>query len=620
MCGLYGIVSTVGGLETAVLVRQRDLLSHRGPDDAGVWISNDGRVGLAHRRLSIVDLTAAGHQPMASVDGRLTVVFNGEIYNHNELRAELIRAGHVFRTGSDTEVLLAAWREWGQASLDRFNGMFAFALFDSGGADAAPALYLARDRAGKKPLYYSFDGRRLEFASELKAVTARGGMDLMALNHYLALGYVPHDLCISEGVKKLPPGHLACLRIGSAQLDLHRYWVLPANRPDPYADGEALADEAGRLIKDATRMRLMADVPVGVLLSGGLDSSLVVAAAAQVSERPIQTFTIALPGSGMDESGYARLVANHFGTRHHELQLTESGLDALESFAPFVDEPLADSSLLPSFMVSRLTREHVTVALGGDGGDELFGGYGDYPASLADVAHLGAVPAPFFRLAGALASRLPAGVRGRNRVASLAHGPMQQMIWGRPYFDEMLRQRIFSKEAVAELGGRLEMPERFLLGLFHTGAGPIDKMTRTHFGSILPDDFLVKVDRASMAASLEMRAPLLDYRLIEFAFASIPDKWKVEGGETRRVQKILARRWLPRELNVNRKQGFSVPLDEWLRQVPRAWHDKWLERLPAVLDRSEADALVTGLYRGRANGARIFSLIMLGLSVMNLGA
>lgn len=620
MCGLYGMLSNAGDVLPDQLMRQRDLLAHRGPDDAGFWVSRDGKIGLAHRRLAIVDLSAAGHQPMSSPDGRLTVVFNGEIYNHQELRLDLIKAGHVFRGGSDTEVLLAAWLEWGSACVTRFNGMFAFAIFDAGAAMASPALYLVRDRAGKKPLYYSSNNGRLEFASELKAMSSRGDLNLNALNHYLALGYVPHDLCISEGVQKLPAGHMARIAIGHEELRVSRYWSLPPNNPEPHADGEALADEAARLIEDATRLRLIADVPVGVLLSGGLDSSLVLAAAAHVSSRPIETFTIALPGSSLDESGYARLVAIHFGTTHRELPLAESGIDTLEAFADFVDEPIADSSLLPAFMVSRLTRQHVTVALGGDGGDELFGGYGDYPASLADAERFKNVPPIVLRAVAASAALLPAGVRGRNRLASLSHGPMQQMIWGSPYFDEVLRQRIFSRTALAELGETLAAPELFLVGLFEGGAGPVDKMTRTHFGSILPDDFLVKVDRTSMAASLEMRAPLLDYRLTEFAFEKIPDEWKVNRGETRRIQKILARRWLPSELDVNRKQGFSVPLDSWLRQLPRPWHDTWLDRLPCVLDRCMAASLVDGLYRGRANGARIFALIMLGLSIKNLGS
>lgn len=619
MCGIYGLVLRDGAVDSKQLIRQRDLLTHRGPDDAGVWISANRQLGFAHRRLSIVDLSMAGHQPMTSLDGRATIVFNGEIYNFREIRSELEKAGYSFHTGTDTEVLLAAWQEWGESCLAHFNGMFAFVIYDAGDEQTSPALFFARDRAGKKPLYYVFDGRKLEFASELKAISTHGHMSMSALNHYLALGYVPHDLCIVEGVKKLPPAHAARLDLKTFHMKVWRYWELPPNRSDSQVLGESLADEVGRLIEDATRLRLMADVPIGVLLSGGLDSSLVAAAAARVSSSPIQTFTVALPGSKLDESSYARLVAKHLGTRHHELPLADAGLTLLDDFSPFIDEPLADSSLLPTYMVSRLTRQHVTVALGGDGGDELFGGYGDYPASLIDASRLAGIPTPFLRLVGTLASKLPAGVRGRNRLASLSRGALQQMIWGRPYFDVALRQRILSREIAVELGVGLDAPERFLLSRFETGVDAVDRMTRTHFGSILPDDFLVKVDRASMAASLEMRSPLLDHRLVEFAFGQISSDWKVNSRQTRRVEKILARRWLPLELNVERKQGFSIPLDDWLRQVPRVWHDAWMDRLPPVFNKNECEALLAGLHNGRANGARIFALAMLGLSIANLG-
>lgn len=618
MCGIYGLIQREGGVEPTFLVQQRDRLTHRGPDDAGIWLSPDARVGLAHRRLSILDLSFAGHQPMTTADGRVTVVFNGELYNYRELRAELERVGRAFHTGTDTEVLLSAWQQWGDDCLTRFNGMFAFVLFDAGRGLLPPCMFLARDRTGKKPLYYAFDGRRLEFASELKAISSRGSMSLTALNHYLALGYVPQDMCIIEGVKKLLPGHAARLDLSSFELKSWRYWGLPENHPDPESDGDSLATGAGRLIEDSTRLRMTADVPVGVLLSGGLDSSLVVAAAARVSERPIQTFTIKLPGSKLNESSHAELVSTHFGTRHRELPIVESGLSALDELTPFIDEPLADSSLMPSFLISKLTRKHVTVALGGDGGDELFGGYGHYASCLADGRRLGWAPNPLLNLASAFASRLPAGVRGRNRLSSLAHGSLQQRALGSPYFDSALRRRILASDVLIELGQDLDAPEHFLSNLLQIGKDPLDCMTRTDFQTVLADDYLVKVDRASMAVSLEMRSPLLDYRLVEFAFGRIPSAWKVAGNETRRVEKILAGRWLPAALDIERKQGFSIPLDAWLRQAPSSWHDAWIAHLPRVIRKNEAEDLLSGLRKGRTNGARIFALAMLGLSCANL--
>lgn len=618
MCGIYGLIQRDGSIDATKLARQRDLLTHRGPNDEGSWVSPDGRTGLAHRRLSILDLTAAGHQPMTSRDGRFTIVFNGEIYNHHEIRAELEKAGRTFHTGTDSEVLLGAYIAWGEACLERFNGMFAFVIHDAGNACTPPAVFMARDRAGKKPLYYAFDGHRLEFASELKAISQRGELSFGALNFYLALGYVPHDHCIIEGVKKLPPAHAARLDLSTFEFRVHRYWSLPDNRPESGVDGQSLADEAGKLIEDATRLRLEADVPVGVLLSGGLDSSLVVAAAAHVSAVPVRTFTVTLPGSALDESFHARQVARYFGTDHHELALGNTGLDVLGDIAAFIDEPIADSSLIPTFLVSRLTRQHVTVALGGDGGDELFGGYNDYPTSLADQHRLGWLPQSALAFAANAASRLPAGVRGRNRIASLRGGPLQQMIWGRPYFDIALRQRILSRDAIATLGGELDAPERFLIGLYETGSDAVDSMTRTHFGSVLPDDFLVKVDRMSMAVSLEMRAPLLDHRLMEFAFGRIPSEWKVKGRETRRVQKILASRWLPPELDVLRKQGFSIPLNEWLRASNGVELKQVRNHLPACINQNEVDGLLAGHAKGRANGGRLFALLLLAIASNNL--
>jgi asparagine synthase (glutamine-hydrolysing) len=618
MCGIYGLIRRDGVVDGVRLARQRDLLTHRGPNDAGSWVSPDGRIGLAHRRLSILDLTAAGHQPMASRDGRFTIVFNGEIYNHHEIRAELQKAGCAFYTATDTEALLNAYIAWGEACLARLNGMFAFAIYDVGSASTSPTLFLARDRAGKKPLYYAFDGHRLEFASELKAISQHGGLSIHALNCYLALGYVPHELCIVDGVKKLPPAHAARLDLSTFEFKVWRYWSLPANRPEPGVEGESLADVAGKLIEEATRLRLEADVPVGVLLSGGLDSSLVVAAAAHVSAAPVRTFTITLPGSALDESVHARQVARYFGTEHHELALDNTGLDALDDIAPFIDEPIADSSLIPTFLVSRLTRQHVTVALGGDGGDEVFGGYNDYPASLAAQHRLGWLPKSALMFAAQAASCLPAGVRGRNRIAALRGGPLQQIIWGRPYFDIALRQRVFSRDAIDVLGERLDAPERFLLGLYETGSDAVDRMTRTHFGGVLPDDFLVKVDRMSMAVSLEMRAPLLDHRLVEFAFGRIPSEWKVKGHETRRVQKILAARWLPPELDVQRKQGFSIPLNDWMRTSNGSELRRVRDWLPSCINQDEVDGLLAGHAKGRANGGRLFALLMLAIAMKNL--
>ncbi|MDD3883609.1 MAG: asparagine synthase (glutamine-hydrolyzing) [Gallionella sp.] len=619
MCGILGYLSPESASQEA-FIASRDRLVHRGPDDAGVWQNTDGTVMLGHRRLAILDLSAAGHQPMASDCGRYTIVYNGEVYNYLELKKELESLGWGFRGSGDTEVILAAYRLWGEVCLHRFNGMFAFAIWDNGDGQTPPTLFLARDRAGKKPLYYAHAGRKFAFASELKAIpkSMLGSIDLQALNHYLALGYVPGSLCIAEGGNKLPPAHAARFRADTGELKVWRWWALPEYRPSPAAKVEELVEEADALLREAVRLRMRSDVPIGVLLSGGLDSSLIAACAAQVASRPIMTFTMGQPGSGLDETHYAAVVARHVNTDHHVLELSRPSLDVLDELAPYVDEPIADSSIIPTYLVSKLTAQHVKVALGGDGGDELFGGYGDYTKAFADEARMGWVPAPIMRGVAALAGRLPTGVRGRNRLYALKGGPFQSLVWGSPYFDAVARKRIMPADAVEALGASFMAPELFRVQLFQEGKAPVDAMTRTHFGSILPDDFLFKVDRASMAVSLEMRAPFLDKALVEFAFSRIPSEWKVRGTQGRRLEKLLAKKYLPPELDVNRKQGFSIPMDEWLRNA-EAWRiDSIGQRLAPWINAAELARLRLGQQAGRQNGSRLFALIMLATSIDNL--
>jgi asparagine synthase (glutamine-hydrolysing) len=618
VCGIIGSTSKDGLLiSPANFEAVRDKLKHRGPDDAGLWLNGDGRVVLGHCRLSIIDLSLAGHQPMVSEDGRFAIVFNGEIYNFRALRDELRELGFQFRSDSDTEVMLHAYRAWGDSCLNRFNGMFAFVIYDRGDNASSPSLFFARDRVGKKPFYYYFDGQVFEFASELKAISHKGEVSLIALNYYLALGYIPGEQCFVEGVKKLPPAHAGRLDVNTFHLNIWQYWHLPANQPNTEASAEELADEAEALLTDAVSLRMVSDVPLGVLLSGGLDSSLIAAIAAEQSSLPIKTFTLSLPGSKLDEASYAQCVADHLSTDHHVLELPVPSLNDLEAIAHLIDEPLADSSLIPTYLISKLTRKHVTVALGGDGGDELFGGYSDYPLALATQRQFGLVPRPLLYWVSQLAGLLPAGVKGRNRLASLRGGPIEQQVWGSPYFDISLRKRIFNSDQVQKLGGMFEEPEQSLLELFDKGKDALDCMTRSHFGSILPDDFLVKVDRASMAHSLEVRTPFLDYRLVEFAFSKIPSIWKVRGSETRRVERILAKRLLPPQLDTKRKQGFSIPLDDWLKVDNCQLLRKYMPYLPDSINRDEIQRLIAGLLRGRANGARLYALLVLGIAMKN---
>lgn len=617
MCGIYGVVNLRDQVDVDFLKKQRDLLYHRGPDDAGIWISSSRQIGLAHRRLSIIDLTSAGHQPMISSDERCVIVFNGEVYNFRKLRTELENSGFQFRGDSDTEVALVSYQAWGSECLSRFNGMFALSIYDRGDDNTPPSLFIARDRVGEKPFYYLHEGDRFQFASELKAISTTSGIDISALNYYLALGYIPGELCLAERVKKLPPAHAARLDMHTLKFQMWRYWNLPANSANPNADGEELADHAETLLMDAVRMRLTSDVPIGVLLSGGLDSSLIVAAAARQSEGQVKTFTISLPGTRYDEGTYARCVADYFATEHRVLETRYASMDIINELSSFIDEPVADSSLIPAFMISKLTREKVKAAIGGDGGDELFGGYTHYVTTLADQQRFGRIPPVLTKIAGRLAGHLPAGVKGRNRVASLREGPLHQMIWGSPYFDAVLRRRIFTDDLALLSGFELNAPERWLLNLFKEGCDPVDSMTRTDFCSILPEDYLVKVDRASMANSLEIRSPFLDYRLVEFAFSFIPSHWKVFNGETRRVEKILAGRMLPSNLSINRKQGFSIPMDDWLRKDCCRMVKDYMGYLPEVIRRNEVESLIKGHMNGRANGARLYALLILGIAMKN---
>ena len=444
MCGICGIVEASNRrVDGALLARMSETLRHRGPDDEGHWCATDARVGLAHRRLAIIDLSPAGHQPMSDEAGRLWVTYNGEIYNYRELREELRGRGHRFRTASDTEVLLAAYREWGTECPGHLDGMFAFALYDT----AERRLFLARDRAGEKPLFVHHAAGRLAFASELKALMADPAFPRRlspdALDYYLAYGYVPGELCILAGVRKLPPAHTLTYDLDTDETRLSRYWSLPEGPPPDRADARALAEELESLLLESVRRQLVADVPVGILLSGGIDSSLVTAAAARVSSNPPKTFTISFPGHGaFDEGPFARQVARHFGTEHTELAAEPEAVSLLPDLVRQFDEPVADSSMLPTFLVSRLIRPHATVALGGDGGDELFGGYPHYGWIQRQALIRKLVPRPLRGAAAAAAARLPLGVRGRNHLLGLAGDARRGIAHINLYFDAGTRRRL----------------------------------------------------------------------------------------------------------------------------------------------------------------------------------
>lgn len=547
---------------------------------------------------------------MVDASGELVITFNGEIYNFKELRSRLEARGHRFRSNSDTEVLLEAYREWGTECPGHLNGMFAFAIYDV----ARRHLFLARDRAGEKPLFYFQEGEAFHFASELKGLLADASksrkIDPQALSFYLAFGYIPGERCLLKGFRKLPPGHAAVFDLGTNRLHRWRYWNLPAGDVDAQADAEGLTDEFERLLEDAVERQLVADVPVGILLSGGLDSSLITAMARRSSNR-IKTFTIRFPGAGkLDETEHARLIARNFGTEHVELAVGSVGDELLPVMARQFDDPIADTSVIPTFLVSKLVREHCTVALGGDGGDELFGGYTHYPRIARMEEKRTWLPSCVGRgISWAATELLPVGTRGRNWLKTMDGNSSLPHLMTASFFDRTTRRRL-----LPGLPDDGFSPEAELWGASLPGCDPIARATRTDFQNYLPDDILVKVDRASMLNSLEMRAPLLDFRIIEFAFGAVPSHLRATRLERKVLLKRLALRVLPANFDSHRKQGFSVPLGDWLRHgtLGRLFREVLLESDLGFNKTLVAD-LLRGQRKGRSNADRLFALLMLEL-------
>lgn len=610
MCGIVGIASVRPSLDRGWLGIGRDSMIHRGPDDFGEWWSTDGRVGLAHRRLSILDLSSAGHQPMGDATGRCTIVFNGEIYNHLDIRQELMNQGHVFRSHSDTEVILTAYAAWGTECLHKFNGMFSFAITD----ELQGTIFIARDRAGEKPLFYRLKGKEIRFSSELKALlmdaTLPRCVNLEALDCYLSMGYVPGNLCILDGFNKLPPAHAMVFNFQNGQFKLWQYWDLPGPPSDDQLINEIeLLDEFEALLQDSVSRQMVADVPVGVLLSGGVDSSLITAMAVR-SSRQVKTFTIGFPGYGkLDETSHARLISRYFGTEHTELMADPATADLIPLLAHQFDEPMVDSSMIPTYLVSQLVRQECKVALGGDGGDELFGGYDSYSRLLRLKKIVAPIPKPLLSGMAFVAGRfMPTGFRGRNWLQRLnadfdSGAPFTSNFFDAPMRRKLLKNYNFCGQA-----------ERVASERAASSSDLLQSATRTDFHNYLSEDILVKVDRSSMLSSLEVRAPLLDFRLIEFAFGKVPSYLKVNQAEKKILLKRLTARVLPKEFDRERKQGFSIPLGEWLKDgaFKTLFYDT-LRSNDCSFDRQTVDDLIAGQENGRSNGERLFALVLFEL-------
>jgi asparagine synthase (glutamine-hydrolysing) len=533
------------------------VIRHRGPDDEGVRV--EPGVGLGMRRLSIIDL-ATGHQPIGSEDGTVQVVFNGEIYNYRELRGELLQEGHRFATTTDTEVIVHGYEQWGRGVFAHLRGMFGIALWDS----RVRTLWLARDRAGIKPLYYVEHEGRLFYGSELKSLLAAGAVeraiDPQALAHYLAFLYTPPDGAIFPGVRKLPPGHVLCWRDGHATVT--PFWTPPIDEAVDVDETEAEELLLARL-RDAVRSHLVSDVPLGAFLSGGVDSSLVVALMAEASSRPVKTFSIGFDEPAYDELDAARLMAQHVGAEHHEFVVRPDALAIVEQLVAHFDEPFADASAIPTWYVSELARRHVTVVLSGDGGDELFAGYDRY-VPHAQVSRFDTLPVPGKRaLAGFAARTLPHGARGQRFLRHVARDDESRYIESVSFFGPEDRHALLDGGVAAPDG---PAPEDHMRARFeHVRHLPlVSRMMHVDFGTYLPEDILTKVDRMSMAHSIESRVPLLDHLLVEFALR-LPLRMKLRDGQRKYLLKRVAARVLPPQLLTRKKQGFGVPLGVWFR-------------------------------------------------------
>jgi asparagine synthase (glutamine-hydrolysing) len=569
MCGITGFFSFAGHDTNPAQMRVKrmaDSIIHRGPDEEGYYV--DGFAALGHRRLSIIDLSS-GQQPMSTADGCCHIVFNGEIYNFLEIRKELETRGHRFMTRSDTEVILLAYVQWGEQCVEKLNGMFAFAVWDS----ANRKLFLARDRVGKKPLYYYQDSNAFAFASELKALKAAGfcsdEIDPQALDCYFSFGYIPTQRTIYRKVRKLRAAHYLLIS-DSTQVD-KPYWHLSFANPLERSLDEAV-EELDALLDDAVKCRLMSEVPLGVFLSGGLDSPLVVSSMAKLMDKPVITNSIGFDDRNFNELPLAGVVAKYLRTDHHEFIVKPQVEEVLKSIAWHFDEPFADSSAVPTWYVCQMARQNVTVALSGDGGDESFGGYTfRYIPHMLESRIRAALPAvmrgPFFGLLGTVwpkSSRLPKPLRIKTILENLSTSDAQAFYDDLVWLRSDTRERLYTRDFMRSLCGFTPMET---IWPYYAGSDAKDALGRAQFTDIhfyMTDDVLVKVDRMSMAHSMEVRSPLLDYRLIEFA-ARTPSRMKVNSKNGKLLLRELASRRLPSEIHNKPKAGFSIPAASWLR-------------------------------------------------------
>ncbi|MCK4437275.1 asparagine synthase (glutamine-hydrolyzing) [bacterium] len=634
MCGIYGILNfNKEPVDRQLLQRMGDVLKHRGPDDEGIYTSNakckmqnakfqasNLNVGLGHRRLAVIDLET-GHQPMHNEDKTVWIVFNGEIYNFRDLREALEKQGHKFYTKSDTEVIIHLYEEYGTGCLKFLRGMFAFAIWD----ERRERLFLARDRAGQKPLCYAIQNGQFIFASEIKAILQLPGIkrkvNLQAMHHYLTYQYVPSPLTMFKGISKLPPAHFLIWEKGN--IKIRRYWELNFKNKVKMAESE-YEERILHLLEESVKLRLVSDVPLGAFLSGGIDSTAAVGIMAKLSDRPVKTFSIGFEERAYDELRFARIAAKRFGTDHHEFIVRPDALEILPKLIWHYNEPFADSSAIPTYYVAKETREHVTVALNGDGGDECFGGYPRYQAVKLALLFDKTPNWLRRRLVKAIADKLPESSeqkrllrRAKRFLCAMSLPAERRYVRWICCFDNERKNQLYSSEMKKAVDGIDSF--QILEDLYRKANNPdfLDKTFYVDIMTYLPDDLLVKMDIATMANSLEARSPFLDHKLMEFC-AGIPSNLKLKGLTSKYILKKALRKALPPQIVHRGKMGFGVPIGHWFRSELKSY------LYQILLDRKSLDRryfnqnyikqlLDEHCQRGYDHGYRLWALLNLEL-------
>lgn len=618
MCGIAGFSlfnHEEGGIQA--LEAMHEAIYHRGPDASGTYL--DKEVGLCHRRLSILDLSEAGNQPMFSPDSNLVIVFNGEIYNFLELREELIAKGVHFKSHTDTEVILALYAREGIECLNKLNGMFAFALWDK----IKHQLFIARDRLGKKPLYYYAQNGRFAFGSEIKAILALQDIPreirLDAVYDFFAYQYIPDPKSIFEHIYKLPPAHY--MIVNKDGFNLHEYWDLSFEHISHQSEA-CHKRQLKALLEKATAQRMISDVPLGAFLSGGVDSSGVVAMMADASEKPVKTCTIGFDSEAFNEAEYAREIANKYKTEHHEFTVHQNVADRIEYIASFFDEPFADPSLVPTFFVSELARKVVTVALAGDGGDEMFAGYEKYSVDAIENKLRNKFPESLrksiFPTIAKVAGKIPGtvGKKAKSLLTSLSHDAAM----GFYITNSMITDDMWNRLVKADVAEHLKdyHPSQYTIDMYNKADGEdhLSKILYTDIKTYMTGDILVKVDRMSMANSLEVRAPILDYQVAEFA-ATLPSSQKYREGEKKYLLKEVFKPFIPESLLYRKKMGFTTPLDDWFRTELKAIGESKLlcahSGLSQFFSRDELNQVWQEHQKGTQHGTVLWSMLMFEL-------